>query len=78
MIYVIDQQNRIILANRIFADTLGILPEQLIGMKIQDLTSDSDLARIIQRADISLLSHDKSRIENEEHFTDANGNSPGS
>ena len=44
-------------------------------MKIQDLTSDSDLARIIQRADISLLSHDKSRIENEEHFTDANGNS---
>ena len=75
MIYVIDQQNRIILANRIFADTLGILPEQLIGMKIQDLTSDSDLARIIQRADISLLSHDKSRIENEEHFTDANGNS---
>ena len=75
MIYVIDQQNRIILANRIFADTLGTLPEQLIGMKIQDLTSDSDLARIIQHADISLLSHDKSRIENEEHFTDANGNS---
>jgi len=75
MIYVIDQQNRIILANRIFADTLGTLPEQLIGMKIQDLTSDSDLARIIQHADISLLSHDKSRIENEEHFTDAKGNS---
>lgn len=74
MIYVIDKQNRIVLANRIFADTLGILPEQLIGMKIQELTSDSDLARIIQQADISLLSHDKSRVESEEHFTDANGN----
>lgn len=74
MIYVIDKQNRIVLANRIFADTLGILPEQLIGMKIQELTSDSDLARIIRQADISLLSHDKSRVESEEHFTDANGN----
>lgn len=74
MIYVIDKQNRIVLANRIFADTLGILPEQLIGMKIQELTSDSDLARIIRQADISLLSHEKSRIESEEHFTDANGN----
>jgi len=74
LIYVIDKENRIVLANRIFADTLGISPEKLIGRKIQDLTSDSDLVRIIQQAEISLLSHEKARIEREENFMDADGN----
>lgn len=74
-IYVIDKENRIVLANRIFADTLGMSPEQLIGRKVKDLPSDNDFAKIIQKDEISALSNEKTRIEREENFKDIKGNS---
>jgi len=73
-IYVIDNEKRIVLANRIFADTLGMSPEQLTGKRVKDLPPDMDFAKIIQKDELSVLRHEKSRIEREEHFTDRGGN----
>jgi PAS domain S-box-containing protein len=73
-IYVIDKENRIVHANRTFADILGMSPEQLIGKKVKELPPDLDFVNIIQKNEISIISHEKDRIEGEEHFIDSQGN----
>jgi PAS domain S-box-containing protein len=72
-IYVINRENAIVLANRIFAAALGMTPEQLIGMKLKDLPAGLDFTKILQRDEISVLGHEEARIEREENFKDSRG-----
>ena len=73
-IYVKDKENRIILANRVLAETFNIAPEQMVGKSFMDLPSNSDFTELIQQDDLSILSHEKERVALEESFTDASGN----
>jgi PAS domain S-box-containing protein len=72
-IYVINRENTIVLANRIFAGALGMAPEQLIGMKLKDLPPKLDFTKIVQRDEILALNHEKAWIEREENFMDIEG-----
>ena len=72
-IYVINRENKIVLANRIFAAALGTTPEELIGMRLRELPARLDFSRILQRDEISALSHEEARIEREENFKDSEG-----
>jgi PAS domain S-box-containing protein len=74
LIYVKDRENRILLVNRILAETFRMTPEQMIGKTFTDLLTSSELAKIIQRDDLSILNNQKERIEREESFTDSSGN----
>jgi PAS domain S-box-containing protein len=73
-IYVKDKENRIILANKVLAETFQIAPEQMVGQSFNDLPSKSDFAEMIHHDGLSILSHEKERVTLEESFTDAAGN----
>lgn len=74
LIYVKNRENRILLVNSILAETFRLTPEQMIGLEFTDLLASPELARIIQRDDLSILNNEKDRIEREESFTDPAGN----
>jgi PAS domain S-box-containing protein len=74
LIYVKNRENRILLVNSILAKTFRMTPEQMIGETFTDLLASSELAKIIQRDDLSILNNEKERIEREESFTDPAGN----
>lgn len=74
LIYVKNRENRLLLVNRILAETFRMAPEELIGKTFTDLLPSSELSRIIQRDDLSILNNEKDRIEREESFIDSLGN----
>lgn len=74
LIYVKNRENRILLVNRILAETFRMTPEQMIGKTFTDLLPGSELTKIIQRDDLSILNNEKERIEREESFADPSGN----
>jgi PAS domain S-box-containing protein len=71
-IFVKDRENRIILANRVFAETFKMTPEQMVGKSLKDLLLNSDFPELIHQDDLSNLSWE--RVALEESFTDASGN----
>ena len=74
LIYVKNRENRILLVNSILAETFRMTREEMIGKTFTDLLNSSELTKIIQRDDLSILNNEKERIEREETFTDPTGN----
>jgi two-component system, cell cycle sensor histidine kinase and response regulator CckA len=73
-IYVKDNDARVVLCNRAFAENLGLSVEEIMGKTAFDLVPDPERAEAIHRDDLAILRHQTERIEREERYFDGFGN----
>ncbi|MHB9029000.1 MAG: PAS domain S-box protein [Candidatus Latescibacterota bacterium] len=72
-IYVLDREGRNLWANRMFAEFLGIEPEEILGKNTLEIGLSPDIAQAIYRDDMSVLNGEREKIESEEPINDRFG-----